>query len=150
MSPTTTQNLARIKQLARDGNASFFERLKLAAQVLMDHEWIVDNFNGCDADAMDYVQQEGFSMIAGVYTLGDLLKMYHAFPQESDWQAVKYDLKAMHLRLKGVTEDEEPEQKPRTDWRAKCAELMAEVQRLKLDNAELRVKIAELRHPVAA
>lgn len=144
----TTQKLARLKQLNRDDLQNWFERLRLAAEVMEDHEWIAASFDGSDVKAMDYLATNAFALVSGIYTVGELIATYKKFPQRAQWDEYSCDLHTM-VGLWRDSRKAPLEPKDRTNWRKRCEELQEENVQLRLQLADLRVEIAEMRHPVA-
>lgn len=145
----TTQKLARLKSLNRDDLENFFERLKLAAEVMQDHEWIAATFDGDDLKAMDYLAANAFSLVSGIYTVGELVATYKAFPHKLQWDEYGCDLHAMvGLWRETRKQPATGEPKERINWRQKYEEMKEENIQLRLEIADLRVLLAEMRHPV--
>ena len=95
MKKRTRELLARMKKLAAEGKENLWERIKVAAELVADHDWIASDHNGDELRAKDAIQMEYFHELNGTYTLGVLLAIYAEFPDESTWQEYRYNLSAM-------------------------------------------------------
>lgn len=153
---TTTQRLAALKQLATLAKDNLFRRIQLAAEVMSDLDWIAQTHGGSDLKAQDALQDEYFSEIGGLVTLGRLLAIYKSFPDEQVWREYKYDLAALDSLCREQQEETEPRQY--TNWKqvaeeraeeldktqkeASRAEELCERQREEIDG--FRERIAEL------
>lgn len=146
----TTQLLAKLKRLAADARTNLYERIKLAAEVLEDRDWVAQSFDGDLAKAEEAVGQDYFSDVGRMYTLGTLLSVLKRFPKEAQWVEYRHDIHA----LVAVWESEhQPEEKTPSITRKRAtvaeleaaekriAELERELTRLRAENESLRQQI---------
>lgn len=141
----TTQKVAKLKELDRNDRETIYKRLSIAAEVMLDHEWIDRTFDGSEIAAAQFLESQCFSVLSGTYSLESLLRVYRHFPAEDDWKRYKYNLNAMMLVYRESISDDDgkPEPRERANWHQRYMELREELIQLKLENAELRVLIAE-------
>lgn len=127
--------LATLKRLAGEAGANYYRRIEAVDQLLQNREWIDLSFKGDDYKAAEILEEEYLHDLSGSLTVWQLLTIYRKFPNESDWQKHKYNLRALSALCK-------PEQK-RTVTRTtvKVAEFEAAQQRAK--EAQYRAKQLE-------
>lgn len=132
---TTTQRLAELKSLANQAKTNLFRRIQLAAEVLADADWIGRVHDGSDTKAQDVIQDEYFSELSEYLTLGTLLAIYRAFPDEAVWGKYKYNLAAMELLYQEQVKSSD-EQKPaatRMHWKTEAAKLADQLKTVEAD-----------------
>ena len=154
MAKRTTQMLAELETLAKSARENIWKRIGLAKQVLADHDWIATAHNGSELKARDAIQDQYFYELNGTYTLGVLLSIYGAFPNQKDWIAAKYNLQTMRARweeAKVKDDNDKPNRKgpiPRREFEELQQRMEAQTARceaLAEENARLRAEIAQLR-----
>ncbi len=138
---TTTQKIAQLKQLGNDVKSNMYQRVKLAAEILLDIDWIEHAYKGHTTQAMDFLQREGFPYVT--LTVGQLASIYRKWPEESMWQDWNYDINAMWDEL---SSKKGPSRKSTNvvHWKEKAELLMAELAELRRQYAKLERQNAEL------
>jgi hypothetical protein len=92
---TTTQKVAMMKELAKIGDGTIYQRVKFANEALDDAEWLEATHNGKLDKAEQALEDDCFYSIHAYINLGTLLAIYRMFPDEKSWQEYNYDLGAM-------------------------------------------------------
>lgn len=133
---------AELKRLSSDVQRNIFEMLRLAHEILSDHEYVATFGN--EAKCIDDMQEREFSHFGGNPTLGMMLRAYRMFPDIAEWRKNKFNIRVM-IDLANPRETKEGE---RVNWKARCAELEAEVANYKARVEEQAATIAALRSTV--
>ena len=137
---TTKSKLAELKKLAGHAGELLYKRVRLAAEVLADGAWIEEAFDGDDMKAHDAVAEQYFGDLGGLMTVGEMIAIYHQFPEQAVWQTNRYNLCALDIEYhKQVAVDEDAEAKPeRISWKTKTAEVIAEKNHVEAEAQRLR------------
>lgn len=138
---TTTQKIAELKSLASDARSNMYRRVKLAAEIIKDVDWLEQAFMGKTLTAMDFLAREGFPYV--LLTVGQLSAIYAKWPEENQWKEFHYDVNLMWDELKST---QKPERKTAhvVSWKEKAEQLQAELRIKELENVKLERKVAEL------
>lgn len=170
--------LRRLEELFGQAGPNIFERVRLATELLDNRHWLDHSeYKGDQAAAAEALQEKFFRDIGKLISIFRLCDVFRRFPEEKEWRALGYDLKAMWFKYQEATSTEGEKEKPRAqrhtaklkeleatqekvtdlEFRLKKADISAsdkdamivqlrqEVERLKLENAELRGENRQLR-----
>lgn len=154
---TSSQKHADLKELSRKIKVNIFEMLKLTDELLRDPEY-VDQFGG-EAQLIDTLETSEFSHFGGQPSLASMLRAYRANPKRATWQEYHFNLRVM---IDLATPAKEKAAEPHINWKKKCGELelqveqlesslnesrrlceslTKEVERLKIESAEMRGRL---------
>jgi hypothetical protein len=154
--------LARLKKLRDKAGSLVYERVKLAASVYADRNWVAASFRGDPNAAAAHLQEEYFADLCDAVSFLDLLGIFKVFPEEREWAEHKYSVKRLFAALpkeekaprerRGVTikeHEEEISRRKDAEFAAKRAReeaetLQARVKELEMENAKLKGRIEEL------
>lgn len=146
---TTTQLLAELKTLAKDAGANIYRRIQLATEVLRDHEWIAVTCNGNEDQAIKLLESEYFADLHGYVTLGRMRQLLKEFSREAEWQEYNYDLAAMDALYEERHKDDPSTPRQHTNWKAQVAEREEEIQQLNADRRRDREELKENRQTIS-
>lgn len=148
---TTTQRLARLKELAAEEGKNIYERLELADACLRDDEWVDgEPFQGDVVAATDFLEEQYFALLAGIHRLSYMLRLYRDVPFEV-WEQYRFSLQMIDGYYQNeVVEQSEP--RARTSWKKeyeelkeKYEEVVLELKRAQQENTELKKTNQDLR-----
>jgi len=128
----TTQLLAELKTLASSAADNLYRRIGLAAEVMLDLDWIARTHDGSDLKAHDALQDGYFRDLGGFISLGKLIQMFSKIPVEQ-WKEVKFDVAAVEIMYNEATSTEPKdggEKGVRTAWKPLAEERGKQVDRL--------------------
>lgn len=137
---TTGQKHAKVKELAKRISTGIYEMLRLVDEILNDHEYL--DSQGGEAAFMDSLAADEFCHFGGSPTVDQLIRAYRANPKRATWEEYRYNVWAM-IDLATPAKDAAAVQ--RVNWKARCVELEAEVEKLKQYMADLRTINDQLR-----
>jgi len=151
---TTKQKHTQLKNLAKDAKANLYEMIKLADQIVSDHEYI-DEMGGEDV-VLEMLEADEFSHFGGSPSLSQMLHAFRANPDLKTWKEYRFDIWRM---IDLATPSKDPVERVRTNWKARAEELevekagleekvssmSSELEELKQQNAELSRENSELR-----
>ena len=136
---TSGQKRAELKVLAKRCKSTIFDMLKLADELLSDHEYVGDY--GGEDKLMDDMQADEFSHFGSKPTLSQMIRAYRANPKRATWDEYKSDIWAMiDLAQPGNPNDSDI---VRINWKARCKEAEAKV-------AQLEAVVDDQRKTIAA
>lgn len=167
MKARTKEIMVSLKKLSAEGEKNLFQRVKLAAELLEDFDWIAEFHDGNEDMAAEAVQASYFASLCGYVPLLKVVAIYRKYPKETIWQEYAYNLKALELIYDADRKQEAGMQKSsvKRATLAQMAELEAqlseakakgaaakaeldtlreEAQKLREENAQLRVRLVEL------
>jgi hypothetical protein len=92
---TSSQIYAKLLSLRDSTGERHYERIKLASQLLADHDWVADpaGGGGDESKALDRLEAEAFADICGIISLPQLLEIFHHVPDLADWKKAKFNLR---------------------------------------------------------
>lgn len=129
MERKTREKIAKLQRLTDEGNGNIYRRIKLAAELLDDPEYLAEMHANDWVEAVEAVESKYFAMLGGDPPLRKLIKVYEEFPREAQWKEYRYNLRAMVIayedaeRERNAEADEEsPRAKPMRVTRAMLAE----------------------------
>lgn len=125
---TPTQMRAKIRQLANTAREALYEQIRLTHTLLQNVEYC-DSQGGYDA-LLGQIEREDFAHFGGSPSLAAILRAYQANPAKATWAKYNYHLKAM---IALAQPDKEPGISTRTNWRARCEQLEAELATLRAE-----------------
>lgn len=91
-----TDKLLRLRDLISEAGHNYYERIKLASEILTDAVWVTETYNGDQFKAAEMLESQFFHDLCGVLSIFELMHIYQKFPAEADWKRHKYNLGAMH------------------------------------------------------
>jgi hypothetical protein len=167
MKARAKQILAELKRIAPEGEANLFQRIKLAAELLADTDWLGEQHGGDEDRAGEWLEAEFFASLCGYVPLLKVVAVFRKFPSEATWAEYRYNLRALEALYDEARATEAGDQKPsrktatlkqvqeleqkvsEAEYAAKrerteADRLRDEVAALKNENAELRGRVAEL------
>lgn len=139
---TTKQKHTQLKNLAKDAKQNLYEMIKLAEQIISDHEY-VDELGGEDV-VLEMLQADEFSHFGTSFTVGSMIAAYRANPDLKTWKHYKFDIQAM-IDLTKPTQEPSGEPAVRTDWKGKALDLESENEALEAAIETLETEVEELR-----
>lgn len=87
--------LTELRSMANKAGPAFFERVKKAAELLLNKEWLsTAEFNGNYDLACQFVESECFPEAKDT-TMDEMLTLYREFPEEKQWADEKYNLRRL-------------------------------------------------------
>jgi hypothetical protein len=98
---TGAQKFAELKNMLNEQGQKILHRLRLAAELLSDAEWLMSTKND-EGAARDLLEDECFGDLCGALTLGQLLRIYQHFPNEADWKESRWNLKSLIVRVEAI------------------------------------------------
>lgn len=131
---TTEQRLAELKSLAKAAGATLFRRAQLAAEQVIDLDWVAEEHGGNMRDARDWLEDRFFADLKSLMRLEQIIAIYQAFPFEDHWKRLRYDLRALEVKRRELVIGEKKEREP---------------QPLKPSRADLERTIGEQRETIA-
>jgi hypothetical protein len=147
---TTKEKMVSLKKLAKDGNNNAFNRIRLAAEILDDRDFVESEW-GDEFKAWDAIEEECFSMLRGLMPFSRLLQIYRRFPTEKQWLEYAYNLAVMDDLCRQAEVAEKPKEEKEKDLEFKIAQLeeqnalmREEVSVLSAENARLRLDLNAL------
>lgn len=81
----------KLRSMADKAGSAAYERLGLAAQLMLDKEWIAAEHGGDSHVALETIEAEFFHDLCGSVPLARLLKMREVVPEE-EWRRHRYNL----------------------------------------------------------
>ena len=160
--------LDRLKELINDAGRNYYERVKIADQLLSNKVWMESAYGGDDYKDAEMLEREYFHDLSGSMSIFELLQIYRKFNNEGDWKKHNYNLKVLYAQCKKVESsrsrttvklaDFEAVQAEAAEFKFKykenekqlkikmsCIEKLEErVRELENENAELRGRVNEL------
>jgi len=143
---TSKQKHVELKNLSRNIKSTLFDMLKLASEMLGDHEY-VDECGGQDK-LLESLESEEFSHFGGSPSLAEMLRAYQKNQRRTTWQEYKFNIWAMIELSRPATEAAEKE---RVNWKslakdfeAKLARAEATIDQYRASDAEKSEKIASM------
>jgi len=136
---TTSQKHAHLKSLAKKNRLDVYEMIRLASDILADHEY-VDSLGG-EAAVLDMLAADEFAHFPTRPAVKTMVDAYRANPDRKTWKEYAYSTEAMVELAK--PEKLKPEG-DRTDWKALAKEREARVAELEAVVADLRARCSEL------
>lgn len=100
---TPEQIKARLDNLAGQAGKVMFERVRLAAELMANLQWVCREFRGDDRAAREYLEARYFGEMMGTVHLGQLFTLYSRFPDPDEWKVRQWNVQKMwaeHLRQK--------------------------------------------------
>ena len=97
MNMSGSQIFVQLLQLRNESGKKHYQRIKLAAQLLQDKEWVESptGGGGDENKAIDRLELDCFGDIVGTIGLPEMLDVFTHIPNEKDWEKNKYNLKKM-------------------------------------------------------
>jgi len=138
---TTSQKHAQLKGLSRNTQQNIYEMLRLANEILQDHQY-VDGLGG-EGKLLDMLEKEEFSHFGGDPSLPAMLRAYRYSPQLETWREYRFNIRAL---IELAAPDSEGADATRTNWKALAKALQAELEQAKAALEEYRRTNAELRN----
>lgn len=92
----------RLVDLRNEAGAKLYQRLTLARDLLVNHEWVEDpaGGGGDESISLDRLEDNCFADLCGAVSLPDLLEVLRKIPAEKTWKANKYNLRRMWAEMK--------------------------------------------------
>ncbi len=87
--------LAELGSLKHTACKGHYQRIKLAARLQANREWVDGRHEGNLQQAIRFLEDEFFHDIVGTAGLSDLIVAYHRFPEEVKWAENDYNLRTM-------------------------------------------------------
>jgi len=137
---TTSQKHARLKVLGKAAAKNIYDMLRLADEILADHEY-ADRFGG-EADLIAMLENEEFQHFGGNPKLSSMLRAFRANPKLATWEEYRFNIRAM-IELSEPAKDGADVE--RINWKALAKELQAKLESAEAVVAELRTANGELR-----
>ena len=137
---TTSQKHAELKDLAKRTKDNIFAMLKLANEILSDHEY-VDSLGGED-QVLERLEAEEFSHFGGSPSVSEMVRAYRKNPDRATWNQYHHNVWALIELANPSAEGAAIE---RINWKAKCKELEAQLAQTAGALAEYRSMAADLR-----
>ncbi len=91
----TSEKLVRLKTLIEEAGKNYYERIKLACEVLADEAWVSESFGG-DQFAAAEMLEGFFHDLCGMLSIFELMHIYQKFPDAIDWKKHKWNLRTLH------------------------------------------------------
>ncbi len=92
----TSEKLNRLKILVHEAGNNCYERIKLASEILADQEWVLEAFRGDTFKAADMLETSFFHDLCGMLSIYELMHIYQKFPDKTEWQKHKWNLRVLH------------------------------------------------------
>ena len=157
MAKTIGQLQAELKQLGTKSQGTLYRRLQIADTLLKSEEFM-EQFGGKLDEAEDQIAADGFPVLAGTYSVGELMVLFREFPK-ARWEEYRYNLKAMQA-LYDEQRASEGETRERKSWKETAQQSAEElesvgrqlknVQQLleheQTEKTELSLRVRELEH----
>lgn len=141
---TTKQKHTALKNLAKDAKSNLFEMLKLAADILDDHDY-VDEMGGEDV-VLERLEAEEFSHFGGSPAVTVMIKTWRRYPQQSTWREYKYNIWAL---IDLANPREAGAETVRTNWKALAKQLQESVEAMQAELTALREENADMKQELA-
>jgi len=90
---TSSQKHAELKRLSRKAARNIYDMLRLADQILQDHEY-VDRFGG-EPQLIEAMENDEFLHFGGNPSLPSMLRAFRANPLLKTWQEYRFNVRAM-------------------------------------------------------
>ena len=91
----TSQKRAMLKHLSAESQKNIHEMLRLATEILDDHDYT--DANGGQQKIMAEMEQKDFAHFGGDPSLSSMLRAYRANPDIKRWQEHRFNVRAMIL-----------------------------------------------------
>ncbi len=153
---TTEKRLAELKSLAKSAGTTLFRRAQLAAEQMIDMDWVAAEHDGNMRDARDWLEDRFFADLKSLMRLEQIIAVYQAFPFEDHWKRLRYDLRALEVKRREMANGERKERAPqprkpsRADLERTIGEQREEIARLTGEVETLKSVLSRGRDPVAA
>jgi hypothetical protein len=89
----TSEKRARLKQLSTESQKNIHEMLRLAVEILDDHDYT--DANGGQQKLMGEMETKDFAHFGGDPSLSSMLRAYRANPDIKAWQEHRFNVRAM-------------------------------------------------------
>lgn len=132
-----------LKQLSVAVKENIFEMLRMACEVLDDHDYC-DRFGGQDK-VLDSLEKEEFSHFGGAPSLSTMVQAFRKNSSLETWKEYKFNIRAM-IELANPREEREV---VRIDWKAQAKTLEAELESTKKALADSQSKAESLERDLA-
>jgi len=130
---TTTRKHATLKTLSKRAKENIHEMLRLTTEILEDLAY-VDEYGGQNV-LLDELEENEFGHFGGNPSLRAMLKAYRLNPDKAVWQEHNFNIRVM---IDLTKPERKASDEPRTNWKARCAELEERVRVLEAENKTLR------------
>ncbi len=102
---TGTEMFAELISLRNEAGEKHYQRVKLAANLLKDKDWVESPAGGGGDEnrALDRLEVECFGDLCGLVSLTNLLELLHHFPKLEDWQRHKFNPSRMWVEYSQKT-----------------------------------------------
>ena len=148
----TAKLLAKLAELIELAGANYYQRISIANELMQDKEWIGRDFKGDDYKAAEMLEVKYFHDLSGSMTIWMLLQIFRKYPDESTWQANKYNLRSLYAKCKPAPSERQAPVRvkladfERVEQEAKEAKFV--VQKLKKEVSQKETEVEQLRKRV--
>jgi peptidoglycan hydrolase CwlO-like protein len=153
---STSQKLAQLQELLGKTGETHYQRIKLAAEILADNEWILNHFGGDTLKAETMLEQRYFADLCGAVTIRRLLLVFRHFPLIEQWKIHHFNFTKMsaladverkttkHSRWSVTQKEWEDLEAERDNWKKQAKNEFGQRESLQQENDRLKRQIADL------